>query len=91
MMSQDHLKIPMLNHDNCPELSLSLCPLPYYLKISEEWRNIRSLVGLKDPLLGKLTLFCIFLVVSYDILNDRGFNTNQLRQRHLSVALRYNP
>ena len=49
MMSQDHLEIPMLNHDNRPELSLSLRCLPYYLEVSDERRNIVRLAGMKDP------------------------------------------
>ena len=90
MMCQNHLEIPMLNHDNRPGLRLPLFPLPHYLEISEEWRNICSLAGLKDPLPGKLSFSCIFLVITNDVRHDRGFNANLFRHRHLSVALRYN-
>lgn len=91
MMGQDHLEIPMLNHDNCSRLCLPLFPLSYYPEISDEWRNICGLAGLKDPPPNKLSFFRIFLVISNDIRNDRGFNLYLLRQRHLSVALWYYP
>ena len=91
MMSQDHLEIPMLNHDNCPGLCLRLLPLPYYLEIFDEWWNIRSLAGLKDPSPGKFSFTRTFLVITNDVRHDRGMNGDLIWHRHLSVALRDNP
>ena len=91
MMSQDHLEIPMLNHDNCPGLCLCMSPLPYYLEISKKWRYVCGLAGLKDPSPGKFSFSRIFLMITNDVRHDRGMNGDLIWHRHLSVALRYNP